>query len=688
MKIACALAVWPFFAHAQSGYADAHACAVCHPAIAASYAQTGMARSFYRPGPENKTGRYFHAPSNTWFTMLERDGKYFQRRSQIGFGGLETNIDEKQIDFVMGSGNHVRTFLHRTSAGALQELPLAWYAEKGGYFAMNPGYDTPDQPNSRRKITYECMFCHNGYPKIPAGNEQFRAEPIFSNPLPEGIDCQRCHGPGQRHADVARTAAATRAEIRHAIVNPARLAPDRRMEVCMQCHLETTSFPFPHSILKYERHPFSYRPGEPLVQFMLFFDHQSPSDDRFQIVNSAYRLRMSPCFLKSGGALQCTTCHDPHKTSEPQSIDRACAKCHASLNSGHPASTTCVDCHMPKRRTQDVVHAIMTDHYIQRRPPSIDPAAEIPEPHGAATVYRGEVLPYYPAPFERTPESEAYLGLAQVREKNNMDRGVERFAAALRGYPQARAEFYIELGDAWIAQGHPANAIPLYREAARRNPESLAAWLALGSAYEKSDDLVKAVESFERATKIVPRDASSWQQLGQAYTKLRRTTDAMAALRESIKLDPEIPETHYALGIVLAQQAANPSDAEASFREAIRLRPDDAPANMNLAILLFGRDRPDEARYHFEYALRFQPGYVLGHFNYGLMLEGTGRIDEARRQMEAAVAADPNYFPAQLRLGAILMNQGRKDQAVPHLRKASESPDPAIRRNALELLTK
>ena len=35
---------------------------------------------------------------------------------------------------------------------------------------------------------------------------------------------------------------------------------DRQMEVCMQCHLETTSTPFPHRS-KYDRGPFSYRPG-------------------------------------------------------------------------------------------------------------------------------------------------------------------------------------------------------------------------------------------------------------------------------------------------------------------------------------------------------------------------------------------------------------------------------------------
>src|SRR6266446_3809674 len=112
--------------------------------------------------------RYYHQASNTYFTMFEQSGKYYQRRYQTGFDGKETNVDEKEIDFVMGSGNHARTYLHRTNTGTLQELPLAWYAEKGGYLAMNPGYDKPDQVNSLRQINYECMFCHNSYPEIPA----------------------------------------------------------------------------------------------------------------------------------------------------------------------------------------------------------------------------------------------------------------------------------------------------------------------------------------------------------------------------------------------------------------------------------------------------------------------------------------------------------------------------------------
>ncbi len=194
--IAAVTALAPFFARPQSApdsqadYVDARTCARCHSRIWETYRRTGMARSFYRPAPENTVEdyaagtRYYHAASDTYFSMLRRDGKYYQRRFQIGFQGREANVDEKQIDYVMGSGNHARTYLHRTTTGALLELPLGWYAEKGGYWGMNPGYDKPDQPDARRDIGYDCMFCHNAYPSIPGGQDQLRGEARFAGELP------------------------------------------------------------------------------------------------------------------------------------------------------------------------------------------------------------------------------------------------------------------------------------------------------------------------------------------------------------------------------------------------------------------------------------------------------------------------------------------------------------------------
>ena len=94
-------------------------CLYCHSAIAATYAKTGMGRSFHRvegqrAGRSGARTPYHHAVSDSNFTMLERNGELFQRRWQLGPDGKQTNVDEKRVDYVLGSGNHSRTYLHLT----------------------------------------------------------------------------------------------------------------------------------------------------------------------------------------------------------------------------------------------------------------------------------------------------------------------------------------------------------------------------------------------------------------------------------------------------------------------------------------------------------------------------------------------------------------------------------------------
>src|SRR5207253_1427745 len=140
-------------------------------------------------------------------------------------------------------------YLHRTPAGTLIELPLTWYAENGGHWGMSPAYDRPDHAGFSREITYRCLFCHNGYPEIEPGADFWDGASVFPSRLPEGIDCQRCHGPGKNHVNAVQK--------RGSIVNPSRLRGEPRMQICTQCHLETTSAQLPPALLRQGRGVFS-----------------------------------------------------------------------------------------------------------------------------------------------------------------------------------------------------------------------------------------------------------------------------------------------------------------------------------------------------------------------------------------------------------------------------------------------
>jgi tetratricopeptide (TPR) repeat protein len=728
----------PVLNPASQGYVNPRLCFACHASVFKTYRETGMAKSFGHPRPDNTLEDYadknhfYHAPSGTFFEMIRRGGDYFQLRYQVGYEGKRTNIEETKIDYFLGSGIHARAYLHRSTDGRLLQLPVTWYSEKGGYWWMAPGYDSPDQIYGQRAITYDCIFCHNGYEAIPASHARLGDEPVYSGELPEGVDCQRCHGPGQNHIQAASKAGANLEAMRAAIVNPAKLAPDREAEVCLQCHLQTTEFSLPHVVKRYNRGDFSYRPGQPLAAFELAFDYApgTERDNWFQNVSTASRLRMSQCFLKTNGALKCTTCHDPHNIRHgEESADHynaVCRECHAAAFTAmvaakkHTSETGCIGCHMPLRRPVEVVHIVKTDHYIQKLKPSADLLADISERHETlANSYRGKVELYYPKTLPATPENELYLAVAQIRDRSNLTEGLPRLAGALDAVHPKTPEPYFELASALQAAGQLDRAIATYQEALRVDRQYSAALLGLGTALRQSGQLAPAADAFEQATRAAPDNPKAWNELGQVDIDLGRAQQALEALKKSIARAPEVPQPHNGLGIVLAQSGDFPG-AEAELREAIRLLPNYGEAHGNLAGVLDLEHDLKQALYEFDLAVRLSPEDANAHFNYGAVLSREKRFDDARVQMQAAVHANPNFgeahemlgrfyeqkgqtdealheyeaavrvrpdmSQAQLDLGAILAKKGDIAGATEHLRLASGAADPRLRQIAVQLL--
>jgi tetratricopeptide (TPR) repeat protein len=676
----------------QPAYADAASCSTCHEQIARTYSLTGMARAFSKvSGSEFTTrGRVYHKASDRYYTMDERDGKFYQRRHQIGFDGKETNAFELEAHFVVGSGNHARTFLHRKADGRLVQLPVSWYAERGGYWAMSPGYDKPAHLDFRRVIDAGCMSCHNGYPRGTV--EDDREGPRFGGSLPEGIDCQRCHGPGQAHIEAVKTGDLDAG--RRAIVNPAKLDRERQLETCMQCHLESTSSPLPFQIRRYEHPPFSYAPGKALGDYFIHFDHAPGHgrDDKFEIAGGAYRLRKSACFQRS--EMTCKTCHNPHDVPRgPEAVAHyvaICQSCHEGQHrSGMPqvrgvsAAATCLDCHMPKRRAEDAVHVVMTDHYIQRQRASRDLLAERTEADSVTQgAYRGEVVPYYPPKLPSTPANELYLALAQVVEGSNLTDGILRLQRAIDQHRPERAELYYELARAHSAAGDHGAGVSWSQEALRRDSNFVPALKELATAAIAQGQLMEGVQALEKVVAIRPADANAFADLGSAYLRLDRADEAHATVRRAIALDPGLPRAHNTLGLA-ALRTGTAEEAEAHFREAIRLQPDLAEARNNLGNVLAGRKAYVEAGHHFESAIRSDPDYVVARHSYGLVLALTRSYEKAAAELRQVIRSAPGLAQAHVDLADVLAAMGRVDEAAREYTIAANGNDAAAREAAL-----
>ena len=679
---------------AVNAYVDPAQCATCHAEIAKTYAKTGMGRSFSEITPEVlekfPDKPYYHEPSDSYFAMVQRDGKTYQRRWQLGYDGRETNVEEKSVEYVLGSGNHGRTYLHLTPRHGLQQLPLGWYSENGGTWAMIPGFDRADYPGSQRPVHYECIFCHNAYPKIPKANEEAGAEVVYRTPLPNGIDCQRCHGPGQRHIETVSKAGVRPEEIRASIVNPKRLTPERELEDCMQCHLESSSLKLPHAVERQGHGPFSYVPGTPLESYQIAFDRTPGKNTRFEVAHAAYDMRASQCFLKTQGndadhQLRCTTCHDPHNIPRGEEAtthyNGVCRTCHAegftrTVSSGaHPANPDCISCHMPKQRTDDAIHIVMTTHFIQKRPAADLLAKKVEYYESDGDAYKGEVVPYYPAKLAPTEQNQLDVAAAQIKEGRNLGPGIPAMVALLQKYPAAAFGYYVDLAEAYNTAGDAVHSQQHFDEALRRAPTSTVTMLRLANAQIGWQAWPRAEATARRVIARAADDPVAWGLLGQALFQQNRYPEAKTALDKSIALDADMAEPHNYLAAMLVRRG-DLDGAEKEFRAALAILPSNADWQANLAGLLASRGSIPEARFLFERSLKLNPKSVSARVNYARLLANVNLFADAEKQARAAVEVDPGNAVSHELWALILTSLRDSAGAVRELRTAVElQPD-------------
>lgn len=592
---------------AAEGYVDDQACQECHAAVYDSYQSHGMARSFSPPNPENAIEKtdlgkpLIHAATGFRYVMSIRDGRYVLRRYCVDAAGREFADVSQEVAWVIGSGNHVRSYVSRNAAGELFQLPVSWYRGKG--FAMSPGYDHKDHPRFERVIERGCMFCQNAYPEIPVGADLPHRSHRYPKTLPHGIGCQRCHGPGARHVAKAADEEATDEEIRRTITNPSKLDVQQQEDLCFSCHLQPESVRSKMMPRVFDRGAFSFKPGDDLAAFIKFLDHGSVDErgERYEINHHAYRLRQSTCYVQSPGKLTCTTCHDPHRTvpaaQRATHYRKVCFQCHGPTDCkttdvahrSNPKSSDCVRCHMPPARPTDVIHTLTTDHRIGLH--KGDRAAQHAEHHPKHQPLT--IRPYF-ADRLKTTDAEWPLFRGFGEAYYPTEASTKTWIKAFEDTKPHPVAAYVVFGRALIEVGKPKIASEILHEATTKWPKDATAHWMLGEALLLLPNQGSAaVASIETAIELDDTDPGAHAALGQAYAQAGAQDKARKSFERSLAIRPNSAATWNTYGFVLLRMR-DAKAATKAFQEAIRWNPRDDYAYGMLSQIYKQQQRHDD----------------------------------------------------------------------------------------------
>jgi hypothetical protein len=309
-------------------------CVSCHRAQAREQPDTGMGRAL-----ESVTARgILHANPSLVF----REGAYSYQIVRQQDRSIYTVTDGKAtittpLAWAFGLGAAGQTYVYQWK-GNWYESRVSFYQKTGGLDltmgALNAAPQTLEEAAGRRmslKDSVECFHCH--------ATNAIRANQVETDHMQPGVQCERCHGPSEKHVAAIKSGDVKEASMRKL----GALTTEEMSDFCGQCHRTWSKIAMdgPHDL----------------------------NNVRFQ----PYRLTNSKCYDAADARIRCVACHDPHREVEHNAAfyDAKCLACHGAL-APRPAAAKvcrtaaekCVSCHMPKYEIPGS-HNLFSDHWIR-----------------------------------------------------------------------------------------------------------------------------------------------------------------------------------------------------------------------------------------------------------------------------------------------------------------------------------
>lgn len=500
-----------------NGYAENRACAGCHAALYQSYLKTPMARASGPASDDLMPADFTHRPSGVHYHIFRDGGRAWLTFERPGDPLMR---GKRELLYYIGSGRRGRSYLFVTD-GFLFESPVNWYANKS--WDMAPAYQNARAMPLNLPAYTSCLHCHVSGMRPPVeGTENRYPTPVFSE---NGVACERCHGSGAAHIHGGP------------IINPAKLSPDRRDAVCMQCHLEGKV-----AIERPGRHVYNYRPGENLSDYIRYYVAEDAPG--LGAVSQVEALAQSTCKKKSGDAMSCLSCHDPHSSpSAEQKVSYyrdKCLACHGAPFAArhHAERPDCTECHMPGSPSTDVAHTEVTDHRIPRHA-NVAPQLL----HDLNAHSTGPSLMIFPpsSPSDVRDLALAWQSLAERGVPSAEQRAESLLQAAIKQSPTDPA-LLSALGYIEQRRGAVDNARAVYEKAIALNPNSVDVATNLGVIEARSGHLRDAVKLWDGAFQRAPGRSEIGMNLAKTFCDAGQIDEARSFLLRVLNFDPDSAE--------------------------------------------------------------------------------------------------------------------------------------------------
>ena len=204
-------------------YVGKEQCRMCHAEIYDSYINTGMGKSLHYATREHSAMVDVEIPvvydsvkNLSYVPFFKNDSLYIKEYRLKGDD--TTHLLIRKVDYKIGSGHHTNSHLFEIN-GYVHQIPYTYYTQDQ-IADLPPGFERGQNSRFSREIGLECMSCHNAF-----ANHESESSNRYSS-IPQGIDCERCHGPGEAHIKrkLAGEIIDTSKYIDYSIVNPSKLA--------------------------------------------------------------------------------------------------------------------------------------------------------------------------------------------------------------------------------------------------------------------------------------------------------------------------------------------------------------------------------------------------------------------------------------------------------------------------------